>query len=34
MANLGDVRRCRQERSLLVALALDNELADREAAFQ
>jgi len=32
--NLGDVRRLRQERSLLVALAFDNGLVDREAAFK
>jgi len=32
--NLGNVRRHRQERPLLFALAFDNGLADREAAFK
>jgi len=32
--NFGDVCRHRQERSLLFALAFDNESADREAAFK
>jgi len=32
--NLGDVRRHRQERPLLFALALDNGLADRKSAFK
>jgi len=32
--NLGDVRRHRQERPLLFALAFDNGLADRNSAFK
>jgi len=32
--NLEDVRRHRQERPLLFALAFDNRLADRESAFK
>jgi len=32
--NLGDVRRHRQQRPVLFALAFDNGLADREATFK